>query len=583
MSIPYKSFSVTETGISHTNDGKGCEDFSLYYPPEGGKPDPPLALAVVADGHGDENCFRSARGAEFAASIAKDAIIEFVDQRPLDDIDDDAGNIFKRYICDLVKHIIAEWHGKVERDYTANPVTAEELAHAGEKYRKRYAEGHDLHHAYGTTLIASAITDEYWFGIHIGDGRFTALYRDGTFAQPVPWDERCYLNVTTSICDDDAFEGARIHCALESEKPLPAAVFLCSDGVDDNYPVEENEKHLYRLYRIIALTFVDNGFDSTCGQLKDLAKSFATNGKGDDTSIAGIIDMEAVRAIEPSLRKQTEEDKRKAKEEEAARADAARLAAEKAKAGKAAWVASRAEKERAAAEKVAGEAWHADEEARLVVERAEEEAGRAKKERAAAEKAFGEARLLVKKAWRTAEEAKAKETRLANEKAKAEAVWRTAKEAKAKEMRIAAEKTAAAKKAADEAEAMRIAAEEVEKEVGTREAARAEADRIAAGKAAQAAQPAVEQPEEKPADEKAVAETGAAWPAAKTAVEAPKEKPAAEGEGKSIAIEKALAAINEQRGKGLLGSPDNPELYGKFFNAAKDLKIETTTREEKGV
>ncbi|MDR1231171.1 MAG: protein phosphatase 2C domain-containing protein [Spirochaetaceae bacterium] len=348
--MPFKSFSVTETGISHTKHGKGCEDFSLHYPSSGDKSAVPVTIAVVADGHGDENCFRSAKGSEFAAVAAQDAIIEFVNrlkpgpfqklmskQSPLEDIE--------KYIHDLVKHIIMEWHGKVEKDYIDNPVTDEEMANVGEKYQKRYAAGKDLHHAYGTTLIAAAITKDYWFGIHIGDGRFTALYPDGTFAQPVPWDDRCYLNVTTSVCDDDALEGART-CYTSSSDKLPAAVFLCSDGVDDNYPVEENEKHLYRLYRTIALAFADDGFDSTCGQLKDLANSFATKGKGDDTSIAGIINLEAVKAIAPLLRKQAEEDDQKAAAEKAAKTEEARIAAEKAAAERVA---------RAAAEKTTAE------------------------------------------------------------------------------------------------------------------------------------------------------------------------------------------------------------------------------------
>jgi serine/threonine protein phosphatase PrpC len=318
--MPYKSFSVTETGISHTKHGKGCEDFSLHYPPEGSKPALPVALAVVADGHGDENCFRSAKGAEFAAITAKEAVIEFVNHlkpRPLQIFNPKRWPpkyVFEKYIRDLVKHIIKEWHGKVEQDYKSSPFTDKELSNAGEKYQKRYAEGRYLHHAYGTTLIVSVVTKDYWFGIHIGDGRFTALYPDGVFTQPVPWDERCYLNVTTSICDDDALEEARIFYAPTSEK-LPAAIFLCSDGLDDNYPVEKNEEYLYKLYRTIALTFVDDGFDSTCAQLKDLANSFATKGKGDDTSIAGIIDLEAIKKAAASrLRKQAEADGQRTEE-----------------------------------------------------------------------------------------------------------------------------------------------------------------------------------------------------------------------------------------------------------------------------
>jgi hypothetical protein len=239
----------------------------------------------------------------------------------------------QKYIRDLVKHIIAKWHGKVEQDYINNPFTAEEQTHVEEKYRRRYAEGYYLHHAYGTTLIAAAITKEYWFGIHIDDGRFTVLYRNGEFDQPVPWDERYFLNITTSICDDDAFEGARIHYApaLSAAEKLPAGVFLCSDGVDDNYPVEGNEEYLYKLYRTITLAFVDDGFDSTCGQLRDLANKFATEGKGDDTSIARIIDMEAIKALEPLLREQIFADARKEDAERAAKVEAERLAAERAR------------------------------------------------------------------------------------------------------------------------------------------------------------------------------------------------------------------------------------------------------------
>ena len=190
-------------------------------------------------------------------------------------------------------------------DYKAHPFTPEELAGAGEKYRKRYEEaarnenGEGLHKAYGSTLIACAVTPKCWFGIHIGDGRLTALYPDGSYDQPVPWDPKCFLNQTTSICDDDAAERARVYFSFHHEKPPPAAVFLCSDGVDDNYPVDDNDKHLFKLYRTIALTFNEDGFDSTVGQLKDLATSFATKGKGDDTSIAGIIDMEAVKRAVP--------------------------------------------------------------------------------------------------------------------------------------------------------------------------------------------------------------------------------------------------------------------------------------------
>ncbi|MDR0474506.1 MAG: hypothetical protein LBH43_12640, partial [Treponema sp.] len=50
-----------------------------------------------------------------------------------------------------------------------------------------------------------------------------------------------------------------------------------------------------KLYRTISLAFADDGYESTCAQLKDLAYEFATKGKGDDTNIAGIINIEEIK------------------------------------------------------------------------------------------------------------------------------------------------------------------------------------------------------------------------------------------------------------------------------------------------
>ena len=293
----FKSFAVTVTGSSHIKQGKGCQDYSYKYE------NSDMSIAAAADGHGDENCFRSAKGAALAVICAIDGIFRFAEYHKakfslLGMPGKKGGSIqknFEKPVADLIRHIIAEWQIKVEEDYTSNPFTEAELALADEKHRKKYVSGAGLNKAYGTTLMASVITAYYWLSIHIGDGRISVLYPDGSFDQPVPWDNRCFLNATTSICDDDAADHARFYFTFNSEKNPPAAVFLCTDGIDDNYPVEENEKHLFKLYRTIAIAFAEEGFESTCSQLTDMASSFATNGKGDDTTIAGFIDTEKLK------------------------------------------------------------------------------------------------------------------------------------------------------------------------------------------------------------------------------------------------------------------------------------------------
>jgi Skp family chaperone for outer membrane proteins len=146
---------------------------------------------------------------------------------------------------------------------------------------------------------------------------------------------------------------------LHTDK-APVSFFICSDGIDDNYPADEKEnaEHLYRLYREVAVTFAEDGYESTCGkdgnsgQIKDLATGFATKGKGDDTSLAGIVNLEKLKEAAPQwkARMAADDDQRaKAKAEAKEKAEAERKAADEAEAKKAARRKER-EAERAAAE-----------------------------------------------------------------------------------------------------------------------------------------------------------------------------------------------------------------------------------------
>lgn len=57
----YQSFHFTSIGASHIKKGTVCQDFSASVETEKYK------LAVVSDGHGGADYFRSDRGSRFAA------------------------------------------------------------------------------------------------------------------------------------------------------------------------------------------------------------------------------------------------------------------------------------------------------------------------------------------------------------------------------------------------------------------------------------------------------------------------------------------------------------------------------------
>jgi serine/threonine protein phosphatase PrpC len=414
----YKSFAVTVLGGSHVKSGTVCQDASCFFDNGDGKDKDDkkvsVSIAVVADGHGDPSCFRSDKGSTFAVACARSGIWNFVKEQEslfkesfLKKSDPPSHRELEKLIREkLIKQTVASWNMQVMEDYQKNPFTPEELKGAGDKYRERYSPdykgGKHMNHAYGTSLIAVAITPWYWFAYHVGDGRFTVLNEDSSGAQPVPWDPKCFLNVTTSLCDEDILsrkdvekegEGVRLYLSLHSEKAPPVAFFCCSDGIDDNYPVDEKENAecLYRLYREIAVTFAEDGYDSTCGQdgksgqIKDLANGYATRGKGDDTSLAGIVNIEKLKEVAPAW-------KEKMKADEAER--------EKAKADEKARIKAEAEERE-------------KEEAKKAARRAEIEA-QAKAENEAAEKAKAEARAKAEA-----------EKKTAAEKAKAEAEAKT--------------------------------------------------------------------------------------------------------------------------------------------------------------
>jgi hypothetical protein len=232
----------------------------------------------------------------------------------------------------LIKQTVASWNKAVMENFQTNPFTEQELEKVSEKYRKRFEKDEHVSKAYGTSLIAAAITPWYWFAYHVGDGRFSVLYQNGKGDQPVPWDPKCFLNVTTSICDEDILDrelGVRTYLSMKADKEPPVAFFLCSDGIDDNYPADEKEnaRQLYKLYREIAVTFAEDGYESTCGkdgisgQIKDLVNGFATKGKGDDTSLAGIVNIEELKKAAPIW-------KENMAAADAKRAEAARIAEE---------------------------------------------------------------------------------------------------------------------------------------------------------------------------------------------------------------------------------------------------------------
>ena len=300
----FKAFHMSERGESHLHDGRVCQDSSASFSDECG------TVAVVSDGHGGCDYVRSQIGSAMACEAAVKNI-----RRLFENISPEAFLAEPdMMLIQLEAAIINDWNESVRSHYEANPFTEEELDCVSEKAGASYRSGHRIERAYGATLIAAAVTRDYWFGIQIGDGKCAAFDEAGICTQPIPWDEKCFLNKTTSICGSDAL---RDFGHFYSEK-IPTAVFMGSDGIDDSF---KNEEDMYDFYKTILYAFSISDYTQAVDELKAYLPRLSKEGSADDVSIAAWMDMDALKSVvdkikaegeeaeEPEENKKTEEEK----------------------------------------------------------------------------------------------------------------------------------------------------------------------------------------------------------------------------------------------------------------------------------
>ncbi len=305
----YEGFAVSEKGYQHILNHTVCQDSTQYLQ------DADCVVATVADGHGSKQYFRSDRGSRFVAEIACNKIREFLKSITFPFPD---SKTKKSVVTQLIHSIITEWHIAVRNDLIKFPFTPDELERVPEKHQKTFhffteenyrahteseisdliqKEHSHVQKAYGTTLIAVGLCESYAIGLHIGDGKCVALYEDGTMDEPIPWDENCHLNRCTSICDKDAAGEFRCHIW---DNRIPVAIFLGTDGIDDTFA-----EMLHSFYRNVALDFLHDNFRKRTEMLQANLANISKAGSHDDVSIAGILDVQKLSAIEQTLQQIT--------------------------------------------------------------------------------------------------------------------------------------------------------------------------------------------------------------------------------------------------------------------------------------
>ena len=294
-----ESINHTCIGASHIAENKVCQDYSLSVNLDG------LCAAVVSDGHGGKRYFRSDIGSETACKITIAKIKEFVKNFDKTLI---AGKPFTQCLAQydpknthtdklfpifnqLFTSIVSTWYAQIEQHAHDNPLTTAEREICEPEWISDFENGIKIEKSYGCTLMAAVVTPEYWFAFHIGDGKMIALQNNPTYMEPVPWDDRCFLNGTTSLCDSNALDEFR-YCYC-GDGSFPDAVFLGSDGMDDTFGATDN---LADFYIKIAELLSENTSEKVLADIKETLPNLSSKGSKDDMSLAVIFNREKIAA-----------------------------------------------------------------------------------------------------------------------------------------------------------------------------------------------------------------------------------------------------------------------------------------------
>lgn len=296
-------------GESHIATGKVCQDYSYSKVYENGN-----AIAIVCDGHGGKRYFRSDIGAKIAAEVAERKVSAFIEEagfsllkdtpftqcvtisEQITNQDFDKTSNIERAFRQLFGSIIYEWNAQVLEHANQTPISETEKEGLEERWIKEFKSKDNLEKVYGCTLLLCAYTPQFWFAFQIGDGKCFACDENGNWSEPIPWDERCFLNKTTSICDSSAIDEFR-YC-YDGTGNFPIAVILGSDGIDDSFGAEENQANFYvQILKSIA----KSGIEATLSEIKSTLPQLSKIGSQDDMSIAMVFDAEKVSMAVPKL------------------------------------------------------------------------------------------------------------------------------------------------------------------------------------------------------------------------------------------------------------------------------------------
>lgn len=282
-----QAYAISEIGAGHINKGIECQDYSLVEKTHG------WTLAVVSDGHGGKDYVRSANGSRFAC----ESVLQVIQENP-----PKRRGFDKEYATTIIAQILECWRERLVKDLVEQTLTEEELARVKPQTREEYERGEYLERAYGCTLEFVLVTDMGMLVAQLGDSDCYVKDAKGKYRKPLPEDEDCQFNMTSSMCGFDALEKFRYDVITE----IPQAIFLMSDGIVNSF---ENESYLTSFLDVVCEAYGDEE-ESAGEELRTFLGRLTKEGSGDDVSLASVFcEQKTIFEYLPFLKKWAKGDK----------------------------------------------------------------------------------------------------------------------------------------------------------------------------------------------------------------------------------------------------------------------------------
>ncbi len=291
--VEWRVVGETVPGASHLRAGIPNQDALLQL--RASSVGLPIIL-TVSDGHGSNKCFRSDRGSRFAVHLAAELLSETLNEAYSGAHDTGDLKKFEEAMRPaLSAELVKRWRSAVEADLRREPLQEAEFARLIEKdgERARRVVEANTYLAYGATLLVVALTSSFALYMQLGDGEILNVSAAGEVTQPLQEDARLLANETTSLCLPNAAEDIRFAVQKLDGSPLPAMIFLTTDGYANSFSTTAG---FHQVGGDLIQMMKSDGFDSVNRSVKGWLEEATTAGSGDDCTIAFIVRMDALEA-----------------------------------------------------------------------------------------------------------------------------------------------------------------------------------------------------------------------------------------------------------------------------------------------